>query len=201
MSGEVISLNVGGTIFVTSVATLTKYPNSMLAAMFDPKSERPPARKDNQGNFFIDSDPEPFKVILRFLRRGKLGKDLGSCTLEQLEWEADYFGLEEVLKIIEKRKKAEEEKEETSRLEMLEMKALEYEEKAAEMGKKSGDAVRLHFQCEEVEEDHDCFYDDPSDRFKKAIESACDFRHLEREYQKKADDLRRDVGRDQNANL
>ena len=175
MSGEVISLNVGGTIFVTSVATLTKYPNSMLAAMFDPKSERPPARKDNQGNFFIDSDPEPFKVILRFLRRGNLGKDLGSCTLEQLEWEADYFGLEEVLKIIEKRKK--EEKEESSRLEMLEMRALEYEEKAAEMGKKSGNALKLHFQ---FEGEHDAYYDDPSDYFKKAFESACDFRYLER---------------------
>ena len=72
MTEEVISVNVGGAIFTTSVATLTKYPDSMLAAMFDPKSERPPARKDGQGNFFLDGEPEPFKFILRFLRRGRL---------------------------------------------------------------------------------------------------------------------------------
>ena len=44
----------------------------MLAAMFDPESERPPARKDDQGNFFLDGEPEPFKFILQFLRRGRL---------------------------------------------------------------------------------------------------------------------------------
>ena len=37
----------------------------MLAAMFDPKSKRPPAMKDDKGNFFIDRDPKPFEVILR----------------------------------------------------------------------------------------------------------------------------------------
>ena len=37
----------------------------MLAAMFDPQSERPPAMKDVNGNFFIDRDPKPFEVILR----------------------------------------------------------------------------------------------------------------------------------------
>ena len=49
-----------------------QYPESMLAAMFDPESERPPARKDDQGNFFLDGEPEPFKFILQFLRRGRL---------------------------------------------------------------------------------------------------------------------------------
>ena len=42
-----------------------QYPDSLLAAMFDPKSERPPARKDSQGNFFIDGQPEPFELILQ----------------------------------------------------------------------------------------------------------------------------------------
>ena len=107
MSGEVITLNVGGTLFTTTVATLTKYPNSLLAAMFKPESERPPARKDKQGNFFIDGEPEPFKMILFFLRRGKLTEDIIGCTLEQLEVEADFYGLKELLKIIGERKKAE----------------------------------------------------------------------------------------------
>ena len=126
MSGEVITLNVGGALFTTTVATLTKYPNSLLAAMFDPESERPPARQDKQGNFFIDGEPKPFEMILRFLRRGKLSEDIGGCTLEQLEWEADYFGLQELLEIIGKRKDKE-----------VKQKLLECEEKAAEMYRKS----------------------------------------------------------------
>ena len=104
-----ISLNVGGTHFSTSVATLTKYPNSMLASMFNPESDRPPAEKDEQGSYFIDRDPEPFRVILSFLRNGRLPQDIVGCSLEQLEWEADFFGLEELLKIVRVRKKAKEE--------------------------------------------------------------------------------------------
>ena len=104
MSGQVITLNVGGTVFTTTIATLTKYPNSLLAAMFNQESERPPARKDDNGNFFIDAEPEPFKFILRFLRRGKLSAYIDGRTLEQLEWEADYYGLEELLKLIRMRR-------------------------------------------------------------------------------------------------
>merc|ERR1712117_865245 len=104
MSGQVITLNVGGTVFTTTIATLTKYPNSLLAAMFNQESERPPARKDDNGNFFIDAEPEPFKFILRFLRRGKLSEYIDGRTLERLEWEADYYGLEELLKLIRMRR-------------------------------------------------------------------------------------------------
>ena len=100
MSREVITLNVGGALFTTTVATLTKYPNSLLAAMFNPRGRRlAPARKDDSGNFFIDAEPEPFKLILRFLRRGELTEFIDGRTLEQLEWEADYFGLEDILKL------------------------------------------------------------------------------------------------------
>ena len=67
--------------------------------MFDPESERPPAMKDGQGNYFIDRDPEPFRIILSFLRNARLSEDIVGCTLEQLEWEADFFRLEELLKV------------------------------------------------------------------------------------------------------
>ena len=43
-SAELISLNVGGTVFTTTVATLTKDPDSMLAAMFR-SADLPPAKK------------------------------------------------------------------------------------------------------------------------------------------------------------
>ena len=111
-----ISLNVGGTRFTTSVSTLTKQPNSMLASMFNPESDRPPAEKDDQGSYFIDRDPEPFRVILIFLRNGRLPEDIVGCSLEQVEWEADFFGLDELLKIINRRKKAKEEEKTQAKL-------------------------------------------------------------------------------------
>ena len=176
MSGEVISLNVGGTIFTTTVSTLTQYPDSMLAAMFDPESERPPAREDGQGNYFIDGEPEPFKFILRFLRRGKLSEDIVGCSLEQVEWEADYFGLGELLKIIGERKKAEKRRAEEKEIE-------ECEEKAAEMRKRLADAMKMHNDCKSCNR-HSC------DVCFQASESACKYRSLAREYEKKAADLR-----------
>src|SRR5687768_6482983 len=37
-SGERVVLNIGGTRFETFVSTLTKYPNSLLGAMFHPRN-------------------------------------------------------------------------------------------------------------------------------------------------------------------
>ena len=59
MSGQLIFLNVGGTIFTTTVATLTKYPDSLLAAMFNLESERPPARKDDKGRKLLSTEIIP----------------------------------------------------------------------------------------------------------------------------------------------
>merc|ERR1712117_724967 len=141
MSGQVITLNVGGTLFTTTITTLTKYPNSLLAAMFEPDSECPPARKDKEGNFFIDGEPKPFEMILRFLRRGKLTEDIDGCTLEQLELEADYYGLEELLKIVQARKKAERKSEEEEKEKKRpKMTTMEYKEKAIRLMDKAFDA-------------------------------------------------------------
>merc|ERR1712117_422664 len=122
MASNPITLDVGGTIFRTTVATLIQYPNSMLAAMFDPKSERPPAMKDDNGNFFIDRDPEPFRIILSFLRSAVLPEDIVGCSLQQVELEADYYGLKELLKKIGDRKKEE-----------PKMSSLDCDERAAEI--------------------------------------------------------------------
>ena len=141
MSGKVIRLNVGGTLFTTTVATLTKYPDSMLAAMFNPESERPPAGKDDNGNFFMDRNPRAFVYILEFLRNARLPEDITGCNIEQVEWEADYFGLQELLEIIGKRKDKEER-------EKVEKELLECEEKAAEMYKKSANARKTWLDCD-----------------------------------------------------
>ena len=39
MSDSIVTLDVGGQIFKTRISTLTKYPGSMLAAMFNHEDE------------------------------------------------------------------------------------------------------------------------------------------------------------------
>ena len=101
MASQVTTINVGGTLFTTTISTLTKDPESMLATMFS--TDLPPAR-DSHGNVFIDRDPKTFGVILDFLRCGHLYDEGSDRTMEQLEMEADYFGLEGLLNIIKQRK-------------------------------------------------------------------------------------------------
>lgn len=62
---RVIPLNVGGHNFVTTLSTLTKNQDSMLAAMF---SGRHQLDTDSEGRYFIDRDGTYFKHILNFLR-------------------------------------------------------------------------------------------------------------------------------------
>ena len=65
---QLVSLDVGGKIFKTKMETLTKYPNSALAKMFtDPVIEETLTKTEN-GEYFLDVDPEDFEVILKFLR-------------------------------------------------------------------------------------------------------------------------------------
>ena len=107
MDTEILKLNVGGRMFMTTRAILTppSDPDSLFAAMF--RSDRPPAKMDADGNMFIDRDPDRFAIMLDFLRTGILPEEL-QCPLELLRAEADYFGIEGLLKIIEERKTGEE---------------------------------------------------------------------------------------------
>ena len=62
-----VKLNVGGSKFETTLSTLTRYPDSMLGAMFSGRHEVPP---DDEGYVFIDRDGTHFRAILNFLRTG-----------------------------------------------------------------------------------------------------------------------------------
>ena len=93
----IISFNVGGTFFSTNRQTLMKYPDSMLARMC---STDVPVATDSNGAYFIDRDPELFRLILNFLRNGYLSTAQKNCTLDDLEIEADCFGLGELLRVI-----------------------------------------------------------------------------------------------------
>ena len=85
---SVINLNVGGQIYTTSLATLTKYSESMLAAMF---SGRFAAQKDSNGNYFIDRDGALFRYILGFLRNGELHVPENFHEFGLLLKEAEFF--------------------------------------------------------------------------------------------------------------
>ena len=63
-----VKLNVGGTVFVTSLATLTSKPESVLGKMFQPGSTIPPAAKAEDGVYLIDACPLAFGVVLNYLR-------------------------------------------------------------------------------------------------------------------------------------
>ena len=90
---DIITINVGGTKFVTKLATLTKYPDSMLAKMFDHGGIMEPMAKHENGEYFLDVNPKDFEVILDFLRLGTFKSPI-SKGISDL---ASYFGLEEYL--------------------------------------------------------------------------------------------------------
>ena len=85
---SVINLNVGGQIYTTSLATLTKYSESMLGAMF---SGRFAAQKDSNGNYFIDRDGALFRYVLDFLRNGELQVLENPNEFGSLLKEAEFF--------------------------------------------------------------------------------------------------------------
>ena len=86
-----VKLNVGGQHFTTSVQTLTKDPNSMLAAMFSGRFNMKPSE---DGSFFIDRDGTHFRFILNFLRTGKLTLPEGARFTKELEEEAEFYQIQ-----------------------------------------------------------------------------------------------------------
>jgi len=87
---DIIELNVGGTVFTTYLQTLTKIPESMLAAMF---SGRFPLNKDSTGRIFIDRDPRIFRYILTYLRSGELIYPANVSEKKLFRNDLTYFGL------------------------------------------------------------------------------------------------------------
>ena len=106
---KVITLNVGGTRYTTTLSTLTKYPDSMLGVMFSGRHYLP---QQEDGSYFIDRDGEVFKYILMYLRDRDLCFDylhddglrnpqdqpspLESSLLKLVAYEAQYFQLREL---------------------------------------------------------------------------------------------------------
>ena len=94
-----ISLNVGGSIFVTSLATLRSpcAANTWFGAQLSDNF-----RDAVEGEIFIDRSPNHFPQVLNFLRDGfcVLPDDL--CDLRELYREADYYSMTTLKEMIEK---------------------------------------------------------------------------------------------------
>ncbi|XP_068687634.1 uncharacterized protein [Montipora foliosa] len=89
-----VKLNVGGNHFTTTVQTLTKDPNSMLAAMFSGRFELKPSK---DGTFFIDRDGTYFRFVLNFLRDGKLSLPEGATFLAEIAAEAEFYQIQGIM--------------------------------------------------------------------------------------------------------
>ena len=93
---ETVNLNIGGQHFTTTRQTLTKDPNSYFAAMF---SGRFPLKRSEDGTILIDRDGKHFRLILNYLRDGKLSlPEEATCTdLEDIEAEATYYQIQGII--------------------------------------------------------------------------------------------------------
>ena len=95
-----IKLDVGGHVYTTSMLTLTKDQESMLALMF---SGRHYVKKEEDGSYFIDRDGTHFRHILNYLRDGfcdeeTLPTDRGILT--ELLTEAEYYQLSGLVSLL-----------------------------------------------------------------------------------------------------
>ena len=94
---SIIEINVGGRLFQTTVFTLTKYPGSMLSAMFvHTDTGMLPMPKTKDGQYFLDADPKYFEIILNWLRLGEITTNDPEIMKGTLSL-ANYFGLEELM--------------------------------------------------------------------------------------------------------
>lgn len=86
VSGQPVRLNVGGEYLSTTLQTLTRYPASLLGALFGDKQLWSVA---DDGSVFLDRDPQPFKILLSFLRNQTLPTEPNELSL--LEREAAFW--------------------------------------------------------------------------------------------------------------
>jgi hypothetical protein len=103
---RIVSINAGGTLLCTSMATLRdNYPESVIAAMFSER-QLTTLKRDDSGTYFIDTDGSLFAHILQYMRRG-ISFDLVPPGVLKEVWfiEVDYWGLRQHAEEEKKNKK------------------------------------------------------------------------------------------------
>lgn len=95
---DIIKLNVGGFRYETTLDTLERDPESMLASMF---SGRHKLVSGEDGYHFIDRNGEVFKYILKYLRDGKINlDDMSIHLMNDLLDEAEYYCINGLVTLI-----------------------------------------------------------------------------------------------------
>lgn len=92
-----MKLNVGGCLYSTTIATLTRH-DSMLKAMFSGRME---VLTDAEGWVMIDRCGRHFEAIISFLRDGNLPLPDSKRELLELMKEAKYYLVQEMVALIE----------------------------------------------------------------------------------------------------
>eukprot|EP01114_Cavostelium_apophysatum_P003096 TRINITY_DN12830_c0_g1_i1.p1 TRINITY_DN12830_c0_g1~~TRINITY_DN12830_c0_g1_i1.p1 ORF type:complete len:378 (+),score=62.43 TRINITY_DN12830_c0_g1_i1:72-1136(+) len=90
-----IKLNVGGTCFLTTKSTLEVGESSFLSSLVSGRYE---LKLQEDGAVFIDRDPSCFGYLLNYLRDGQLVFPDDKYTRQRLLLEAQFYGLESVVK-------------------------------------------------------------------------------------------------------
>lgn len=96
-----VHIDVGGTIFTSSLETLTRYPDSCLSKLFN--GTIPIVLDTLKQHYFIDRDGKLFRYILNFMRYGVLALPDHFTELPALLEEARYFELNTLVNAIEER--------------------------------------------------------------------------------------------------
>lgn len=86
-----VHIDVGGTIYTSSLETLTKYSESRLAKLFN--GSIPIVLDSLKQHYFIDRDGGMFRHILNFMRNSKLLIPENFADLDLLLEEARYFDI------------------------------------------------------------------------------------------------------------
>jgi len=95
-----IKLDVGGTVFSTSLGALTSQKGSYFDSMF---SGRWKVKREEDGSIFIDRDPFVFRHILNFLRGEQVPlKELTSSEIQRLTEDGKFYQLSALLSHIDK---------------------------------------------------------------------------------------------------
>ncbi|KAK3759758.1 hypothetical protein RRG08_041717 [Elysia crispata] len=99
-----VHIDVGGSIYTSSLETLTRFPESKLARMFN--GSIPIVLDTLKQHYFIDRDGKLFRYILNYLRTQRLVVPTEFDEYEQLYEEARYYELGGLLKELQNVKKA-----------------------------------------------------------------------------------------------
>eukprot|EP01116_Phalansterium_solitarium_P022992 TRINITY_DN7837_c0_g1_i1.p1 TRINITY_DN7837_c0_g1~~TRINITY_DN7837_c0_g1_i1.p1 ORF type:complete len:349 (+),score=83.36 TRINITY_DN7837_c0_g1_i1:96-1049(+) len=98
--GERVRLDVGGTVFCTTLSTLTRVEQSYFASMF---SGRWPLEQQDDGSYFVDRDPFVFRHVLNYLRGENIElSELSVAERKALLRDIDFYQLPELRQAISK---------------------------------------------------------------------------------------------------